>query len=115
MMHLGESGYLNLAKRFLEVRERYIEGLNAVEGVQIWKNDLTPLLLDVGELDYLAFMAGLFDRQKFVFPVYEPMLIQFICDPVSNDVVDGFVKTVDEVAKGVRAGEITSESMMKYM
>jgi len=115
MMYLGESGYLDLAKRFIEVRERYIKGLNAVEGVKVWKNDLTPLLLDVGELDYLSFMAGLFDRQKFVFPVYEPMLIQFICDPVSDEVVDSFVNAVDETAKGVRAGEITSESLMKYM
>ena len=115
MMYLGESGYMDLAKRFIEVRKRYIDGLNAVEGVKIWENDLTPLLLDVGELDYLSFMAGLFDRQKFVFPVYEPMLIQFICDPVSDEVVDSFVNTVDEVARGVRAGEITSESILKYM
>jgi len=115
MMYLGESGYMDLAKRFIEVRKRYIDGLNAVEGVKVWENDLTPLLLDVGELDYLSFMAGLFDRQKFVFPVYEPMLIQFICDPVSDEVVDSFVNAVDEVAKGVRAGEITSESILKYM
>jgi glutamate/tyrosine decarboxylase-like PLP-dependent enzyme len=116
MMNLGEKGYLDLAKRFLEVRERYMAGINKIEGLKCWDNDLTPLLIDVGELDYFSFMSGLFERQKFVFPVYEPTLVQFICDPVSDEVVDGFIAAVGEVAKGVREGTVTSEYLMsKYM
>ena len=114
-MYLGEKGYLELAKRFLEVRERYIKGINAIDGVRCWENDLTPLLLDVGELDYFAFVAGLFERQKFVFPVYEPPLIQFICDPVSDEVVDSFVEAVAEVAQGVRDGKITMDALKPYL
>jgi sphinganine-1-phosphate aldolase len=115
MMYLGESGFMKLAKRFLEVRERYLAGLNAVEGLRCWENDLTPLLLDVGSLDYFAFVAGLFERQKFVFPVYEPPLIQFICDPVSDEVVDSFVAACAEVAKGVKEGKITMDALKPYL
>jgi len=115
MMYLGESGYLKLAKRFLEVRERYMKGLNAIDGLRCWENDLTPLLLDVGSLDYLWFVAGLFERKKFVFPVYEPPLVQFICDPVSDEVVDSFVAAAAEVAKGVREGTITMDALKPYL
>lgn len=115
MMYLGESGYMKLAKRFLEVRERYMKGLNAIDGLRCWDNDLTPLLLDVGSLDYLSFVAGLFERRKFVFPVYEPPLIQFICDPVSDEVVDSFVQAAAEVARGVRDGTITMDALQPYL
>jgi hypothetical protein len=106
---------MRLAKRFLEVRERYIKGLNAIEGLRCWENDLTPLLLDVGSLDYFCFVAGLFERQKFIFPVYEPPLIQFICDPVSDEVVDGFIAAAAEVARGVRDGTITMDALKPYL
>ena len=115
MKFLGEDGYLNLAKRSLEVRERYFKGINAIDGVRLWDNDLTPLLLDPGQLDPFAFIAGLFERGKFVFPVYEPPLVQFICDPVSDEVVDSFVQTVAEVAQGVRQGNITADALAAYL
>jgi glutamate/tyrosine decarboxylase-like PLP-dependent enzyme len=115
MMYLGEKGYLDLARRTLEVRQRYIAGINAIDGLRCWDNDLTPLVIDTGDIDFLSFIAGLFERNKFVYPVYEPPLVQFICAPVTDEVVDGFIAAAAEVAKGVREGKITAEFLARYV
>ena len=83
--------------------------------MRCWDTDLSVLVFETGELDTLAIMAGLFERQAFVFPIYQPMLIQLAVDPVPNEVIDTFVSDLREVAEGVRAGTITSEPLMKLM
>ncbi|MCX5772894.1 MAG: aminotransferase class V-fold PLP-dependent enzyme [Candidatus Hydrogenedentes bacterium] len=115
MKYLGEEGYIELAKATLEARKRYVEGINSVDGMRCWDTDLCVLLFETGALDTLAVMAGLFERQSFVFPIYQPMLIQVAVDPVSVEVTDTFVRTLREVAQGVREGKITSEPLMKLM
>jgi glutamate/tyrosine decarboxylase-like PLP-dependent enzyme len=115
MMYLGEKGYLELAKRVWEVRDLYKKGLNKIEDIKCWENDLVPMAFEVGSLDYFCFLSGLFERQKFVFPVYEPPLVQFINDPVSDEVVDGFCAAVAEVAQGVREGKITMDALNKFI
>ena len=112
---LGEDGYLELAKATIEARQRYVEGINSVEGMRCWDTDLSVLVFETGELDTLAVMAGLFERQAFVFPIYQPMLIQLAVDPVPDEVIDTFVRDLREVVAGVHAGEITSEPLMELM
>ena len=115
MKFLGEEGYVELARKTLEARSRYVEGINSVDGMRCWDTDLSVLVFETGDLDTLAIMSGLFERQAFVFPIYQPMLIQLAVDPVSSEVVDTFVRDLREVAQGVRAGEITSEPLMEYL
>ncbi len=115
MNALGEDGYLELAKKTLEARKRYVEGINSVDGMRCWDTDLSVLVFETGELDTLAIMAGLFERQSFVFPIYQPMLIQLAVDPVPQEVSDTFVEILREVADGVRSGTITSEPLMKML
>jgi hypothetical protein len=43
------------------------------------------------------------------------MLVKVISDPVSDEVVDNFLKKLSEVVEGVRAGEITPEYLMSFM
>jgi glutamate/tyrosine decarboxylase-like PLP-dependent enzyme len=115
MKFLGAKGYLELAQKTLAARARYMEGINSIDDMRCWDTDLSVLVLETGNLDTLAVMAGLFERQSFVFPIYQPMLIQFAMDPVPDEVVDVFLQNLREVAEGVRAGTITSEPLMKLL
>lgn len=115
MNYLGEEGYMELAKATLEARSRYVAGINSVEGMRCWNTDLSVLVFETGDLDTLAVMSGLFERQSFVFPIFQPMMIQLAVDPVPPKVIDTFVNNLREVAKGVRAGTITSEPLMKHL
>ena len=115
MNFLGEGGYTELAQATLDARSRYVEGINAIEGLRCWDTDLSVLVFETGDLDTLAIMSGLFERQAFVFPIYQPMLIQLAVDPVSSEVIDCFLNDLREVAHGVREGKITSEPLMAYL
>ncbi len=115
MNFLGEDGYRELAQTALDARARYIKGINSIDGFRCWDTDLCVLVFETGELDTLAVLAGLFERQSFVFPIYQPMMIQISVDPVTPEVVDQFIANLREVADGVRAGKITSEPLLEMM
>jgi glutamate/tyrosine decarboxylase-like PLP-dependent enzyme len=116
MQFLGEEGYLVLAKRCLEVKKRYIEGIQSIPGMKCWEGDLSPMLIQVPDgMDAFAVMGGLFERQFYCLPCLQPPLIKIIIDPVTDEVVDGFVVALREVVDLVRQGRITIESLKPYM
>ncbi|MBI3073711.1 MAG: aspartate aminotransferase family protein [Deltaproteobacteria bacterium] len=116
MQFLGEEGYVDLAKRCLQVKKRYIEGINAIEGMKCWESDLSPLVFEVPRgMDTFAVMGGLFDRQFYCLPCLQPPLIKIIVDPVTDEVVDGFVGALREVVDLVKKGSITIENLKPYM
>jgi len=115
MNYLGEEGYLELAQATLEARTRYVEGINSVDAMRCWDTDLSVLVFETGDLDTLAIMSGLFERQSFVFPIFQPMMIQLAVDPVPHKVIDTFVTHLHEVAEGVRKGSITSQALLEHL
>lgn len=116
MKFLGEEGYTQLASRCLEVRRRYIEGINSIEGCRAWESDLTPLVFEVPNgVDMFAVIGGLFERQAYCLPGFQPPVIKIIIDPVTDEVVDRFVGALREVIPLVRGGEITIESVKPYI
>lgn len=116
MKFLGEEGYLKLARRCLEVKRRYIEGINSVDGVRCWETDLTPLVFQVPEeMDIFAVIGGLFERKVYCLPGFQPPLIKIVVDPVTDEVVDRFVGALREVVPLVLKGDITIESVRPYL
>lgn len=116
MKFLGEEGYTALARRCLEVRRRYTEGINSIPGLRCWENDLSPLVFQVPEgLDIFAVIGGMFERRLYCLPSFQPPLIKIVCDPVTDEVVDRFVEALREVVPKVESGEITIESVKQYL
>lgn len=116
MKFLGEEGYVALARRCMEVRKRYTEGIDAIEGVRCWETDLTPLVFQVPEgMDVFAVIGGMFERKVYCLPGFQPPLIKILIDPVTDEVVDRFVGALGEVLPLVRRGEITIESVRPYL
>ena len=116
MKYLGEEGYTDLMRRSLEVRERYIEKLGAVDGVEPFVSDLSVLTIRPEKgLDMFAIMGGLYERQSYCLPSLQPPAMKVVLDPVTDEVVDTFVRDLDEVIPLVRKGEITIEAIAPYM
>lgn len=115
MKLLGEEGYLELAKKTLAARERYIEGINSIPDLKTWDTDLSVMVVDTGEVDTVAIMSGLFERGLPVLPIYQPILFQFTLDPVPLEVVDNFIKNLAEVTEGVKAGKINSDFLLSML
>jgi glutamate/tyrosine decarboxylase-like PLP-dependent enzyme len=116
MQFLGEEGYVELARRCLQVKQRYTESINSIDGVRCWETDLTPLVFEMQDgLDMFAVMGGLFERQAYCLPGFQPPLIKIIIDPVTDEVVDRFVGALREVVPLVRDGRITIDSIKPYL
>ncbi len=116
MKYLGREGYVKLAKRSLEVKRRYAEGINSIEGCKVWENDLAPLVFQLPEgIDIFAVIGGLFERKVYCLPGFQPPLLKVQVDPISDETVDRFVEALREVVPLVRDGKITIESVRKYL
>jgi glutamate/tyrosine decarboxylase-like PLP-dependent enzyme len=116
MQFLGEEGYLALAKRCLEVKRRYIDGIHSIEGMKCWESDLSPMVIQVPQgMDTFAVIGGLFERRFYCLPCLQPPLMKIIIDPVTDEVIDGFVGALREVVELVKQGKITIESLKSYM
>lgn len=116
MKFLGEEGYTALARRCLEVKQRYTEGINSIEGCRCLETDLTPMVYTVpGGMDLFAVIGGLFERKAYCLPGFQPPVIKIIIDPVTDEVVDRYVGALREVIPLVRSGAITIESVRPYI
>jgi len=116
MKFLGEEGYLKLMQRSLEVRQRYIDGLAAIDGVEPFVSDMCVLTIRPEKgLDLFAIMGGLFERNSFCLPSMQPPALKVVLDPVTDEVVDTFLRDLAEVIPRVRCGEITIEAIQPYM
>ncbi|WP_319522761.1 aminotransferase class V-fold PLP-dependent enzyme [uncultured Desulfosarcina sp.] len=116
MQFLGEAGYVDLARRCIEVKQRYTDGINAIDGCRCWHSDLTPMVYEVPRgMDMFAVMGGLFERQAYCLPGFQPPVIKVIIDPVTDEVVDRYIEALQEVIPEVRAGKITIESIRPYI
>jgi hypothetical protein len=84
--------------------------------LRCWESDLTPLVFEVQEgLDMFAVVGGLFERQAYCLPGFQPPLIKIVIDPVTDEVVDTFVGALREVVPLVRNGKITIDSIKPYL
>jgi len=115
MNYLGEEGYMSLAKRTMEVRQRYIEGIDRIENFKCWETDLSVIVFETGKLDMLSVLSGLFLKGLVALPVFNPPLIQICPDPVNDEFVDYALERLKEINDGVKSGEITSEPLLELM
>jgi sphinganine-1-phosphate aldolase len=116
MKFLGEEGYLDLMRRSLAVRQRYIAGLSDIDGVEPFVSDMCVMTIRPEKgLDLFAIMGGLFERQSFCLPSMQPPALKIVLDPVTDEVVDTFLADLADVIPRVRSGEITIESIQPYM
>jgi glutamate/tyrosine decarboxylase-like PLP-dependent enzyme len=116
MKYLGEEGYLELMRRSLAVRQRYIDKLTAIDGVEPFVSDMCVLTIRPEKgLDMFAIMGGLYQRKSFCLPSLQPPAMKVVLDPVTDEVVDTFVRDLAEVIPLVREGSITIEAIEPYM
>lgn len=116
MKFLGEDGYLDLVGRALSVRQRYLDRIATIDGIDCVESDLCTMLARSEKgLDVFAVMGGLFERKSFCLPSMQPPGIKLILDPVKDDVVDTFCDNLEEVIPLVRSGSVTIQNLKPWL
>lgn len=95
--YLGEEGYLELARRIMENRDRYMNGINSIDELKCWDNDLCIIVFETGRLDTFEVLGSMYAKKAYVFPILEPRLIQICPDAVQNHHIEYFINILRDV------------------
>ncbi len=115
MKHLGHQGWLDLTRRSLEVKNRLIEGLEAIDGFECIRNESLLVCFRSTTLDMGLVFGGVVEKGYFPFGTLDPLYIHMSAEPVSDEIIEMVLSDFRDIAKGVKDGTITGEALAKYM
>jgi glutamate/tyrosine decarboxylase-like PLP-dependent enzyme len=111
MRFLGREGYLDLARRIMEVKDRLTEGIYAIDGLQCRPAWGSILLYGSQAFDIRAIARHLIDKGHYVMGTEErdgsTRLMHLTLDPVDDAWIEAYLADVREAAALARAGQTT--------
>jgi glutamate/tyrosine decarboxylase-like PLP-dependent enzyme len=111
--YLGESGYLDYARRTMENKQRLLDGLRKL-GMQPWDTELCVLLFETAELPASAVVGALGEAGWVCMGTQKPQLVQLIIDPLAGAVVDEYLQTLASVLRRLRGGNAGPAGDLSY-
>ncbi|MCP4005709.1 MAG: aspartate aminotransferase family protein [bacterium] len=115
MNFLGEDGYVDLARRSLEVKDRLVAGIEAVEDFRCLPNESLLLPFRSETLDMLKVFGGLVEKGYFPWGTFDPIYVHPSAEPVDDVVVETFLADLGDIGKGVKDGTLTAEALGTYI
>lgn len=115
LQYLGEDGYLRLARDILEKKDRLLDGIDAIDGLAAWRNDLLPVCFGADGLD-LGLIKGELGKLGWVLVACAtPPLINLPLDPATDDrVINTFLTELAQCAERVRTGTAQTRAALEY-
>lgn len=115
LKYLGKSGYRRLAAQVLAAQSRLAAGIEAVDGLYVFKSDLLPLAFGSHTLDMQIIMGELRKQGWILLAAREPPLINLPVDAATDDaVIDAFLHDLSNAAVAARAGGDVARAELKY-
>ncbi len=115
MNYLGEEGYLRLTRRLLELKQRFTEGVSAIEGLKFWDVDVMPMQFHSERAPTSAVYQGLLEKGWLMLGLVKPEAITICVDPaLSDDDVALFLKDLREVTEKILAGGDATAGTIRY-
>ncbi len=112
LKHLGTSGYTDIARRIMSVRQRLQTGITAIPGLKlIGDPELCIFSYGADGLDVAAIADGLTDKGWLVGRNARPPAIHFMLTPVHEAMVEDYLRDLREVAERVRSGALTTRGV----
>ena len=109
MQYLGEEGYLRSVERILNIRQRFLDGIRAIDGLEILGE---PHAYNFGftstSFDMYAVADGMADRGWVSSRVTSPRAIFLMVHRAHEPSVDDYLSDLAEVVDAVVAGKIKS-------
>lgn len=107
--YLGEEGYLERVGEILDTRERFLDGIRRIDGLEIW-GDPQAYLIAFGSnaFDIFAVDEGMSERGWMGSRLQDPPAIHLFLDLSHSAIVDEYLYDLAEVVGAVRSGEIRS-------
>lgn len=115
MTYLGNDGYLKMANRILDSREKLTTQINAIPSLKVWPSELLPLAVEGVGIDIGKVSSALMDKGWIMLGTQEPPLLNLPIDAAMDDqVINTFIGDLNEIVDGLASGAIDAESKLVY-
>jgi len=111
---LGEAGFTEVARQIMLSKERLVAGINEIEGLIPWENDLSLLIVSSQGFDITEVVGGMRKKQWVLFGNEEPPSMSLTVDPLSDDVIELFLSDLREVVNSIRSGKEVEKGQLEY-
>lgn len=109
--YLGEEGYIDIVGKILDIRERFIDGIRGINGLEIWGEPQAYLIAFGSKtLDIFAVDEGMAERGWLSSRLIHPPSIHLFLDMSHESVVEEYVRDLAEVVEAVKTGTFRSRS-----
>ena len=107
--YLGEEGYLERVDKILDTRERFLDGIRRIGGLEIWGEPEAYLIAFGSNVcDIFAVDEGMAERGWLSSRLIDPPAIHLFLDMSHTSIVDDYLHDLAEVVKAVKSGKIQS-------
>lgn len=117
MQFLGHEGYLGIAQRLIDLRDRMITGVRAIPGLEVYGEPrLTMFGFGATDCDSFAIGDALTERGWNVHRLAEPRGLHLIVDPFPDDsIVDDYLSDLAAATREVQASNArTADEKVSY-
>ena len=109
--HLGAEGYIDIVGKMLDIRDRFIDGIRGINGLDIWGEPQAYLIAFGSKtLDIFAVDEGMAERGWLSSRLIHPPSIHLFLDMSHESVVEEYVRDLAEVVEAVKTGTFRSRS-----
>lgn len=107
--YLGEEGYLERVGEILDTRERFLDGIRRIDGLEIWGEPQAYLIAFGSKtFDIFAVDEGMSQRGWMGSRLQDPPAIHLFLDLSHSAIVDAYLHDLVDVVRAVKSGEIQS-------
>ena len=107
--YLGEAGYLERVGKILDTRERFLDGIRGINGLEIWGEPEAYLIaFGSNTFDIFAVDEGMAERGWLASRLIDPPAIHLFLDMSHTSIVTDYLHDLTEVVNAVKSGKIQS-------
>jgi len=114
MHYWGREGYLENARRILEIKQAIVDRCNAIDGIYPWKTDGPLQMIASDEFDIQLLVGGMEQRDWYFLGVQDPPAIHLTLDVLSDESLQKLLRDLEEVVADIRSGKTTQEGLLTY-
>jgi len=114
MHHLGREGYIENARRLLNVRNAIMDKVASIDGLYTWPTHGPLLQIASDDLNIQLVVGGMESKGWRLLGVNDPPAIHLTVDIMQAEDLDRFLTDLDEVVDGIRKGQLETEGLLSY-
>jgi glutamate/tyrosine decarboxylase-like PLP-dependent enzyme len=115
LMHFwGREGYLENARRILQVKKTIAGACNQETGLRTWPTQGPLMMIASDDFDIQLVVGGMEARGWRLLGVIKPPAIHLTLDVLEDDALQRFVDDLGQVCELIRSGELKEEGLLSY-